>query len=125
METYKALYAKRERIIESFEDDVITNEQRDEKLSKVGHDTRVIHEKLTESNPTPSWTPTQLVELFRPFTAWADLGREAKRRVLNGLAMRFHIADYEINGIHLDKVGVNPNFDGNYSFLCNQISTTS
>jgi hypothetical protein len=105
-------------VIENFEDGVITKEKRDEKLKEIDEKIQPIHEKLIESSPTPAWTPAQLVELFAPFTSWASLDREAKRKVLNGLAPRFHVADYQISGIHLDSVDVTPDISGNFIIPC-------
>ena len=107
IENYKACYAKRDRFIDMAGDGIITKEQCAERLKVIDAEIRRLHEELTKTNPSPVWAPGQLAKLFAPFTAWTTLDRSSKRFVLNGLAPKFYVADYEIQGLHLDPIEVN------------------
>lgn len=101
VERYRALYSKRDRFIDMAGDGILSKSECAQRIRVIDEEIRGIHVKLSEANPLPVWSPAQLAEVFAPFIAWPNLDRAAKRRVLNGLAPKFHIADYHISGLHL------------------------
>ncbi len=98
---YRFLFEKRDRTIDMAADGLIERSQCVARLKVIDRDIHEVHQKLTEANPVPAWTPRQLSELFAPFVGWSSLDKPAKRRILNGLSPKFTVADYQITGMHL------------------------
>jgi DNA invertase Pin-like site-specific DNA recombinase len=104
-EQYKACYAKRDRVIDMAADGIISKAACSEKLKVIDEEIRALSAKLTEANPVPAWSPAQVGEMFAPLVGWPSLDRAARRRLLNGLAPKFEIANYEIHGLYLGLSG--------------------
>ncbi len=101
---YQDLHAKQDRLLDSIEDGTARAGEVKERLAKLRAEIRETERMMTQAIPRPGYSPVELSALFEPFKAWSYLGREAKRRVLNGLAPKFLVADYVIAGVQLSVV---------------------
>jgi DNA invertase Pin-like site-specific DNA recombinase len=94
------LQTKRQRVLESYFDGLITRDERDTRLESVDRDTHLYRDLLLRCEPAvPELTPKVLAEAYAPFYEWGFLTRSAKRRLLRALVPEIHVEDYRVAGI--------------------------
>lgn len=96
-----ALEAKRDRVLDNFEDGLISKMKRDEKLASIDESIRPINAELFKSAKpsTPALTIAELDEYFAPLHDWNFLSYSDRREVLSKLNPEIVVADYAIEGI--------------------------
>ncbi len=94
------LEARRERVLESFYDGVVSKEERDEKLVAVSGELDSLRTALNdaESKP-PTLDPETVVSLLSTFHEWQFLEAMQKRRILEALMPAIFVYRYQIQGI--------------------------
>jgi DNA invertase Pin-like site-specific DNA recombinase len=95
------LTKKRDRVLESYFEGILTREERDQKLHEVDRDLGMYRQWLSEEAPLSSFSPDVLANVFSVFTEWKLLDRSDKRRLLSCLVPEIRVANYEIYGISL------------------------
>jgi DNA invertase Pin-like site-specific DNA recombinase len=92
------LQTKRQRILETFFDGLITRTERDQRLAKIESEIASF-ESLKADHPVTQKSALNLetlVELFSVFTEWQSLGRDDKRSILHSLGAEIHVEGYTI-----------------------------
>lgn len=97
-----ALRHKRDRIIESFLDGVLSREERDQRLAKIDQDIQAVERMLVHVRPTVSPDLNALTEALIPLAEWQFWDREQKRALLASLVPDIRVADYEIEALGLN-----------------------
>ena len=98
-----SLRRKRDRVIESFLDEVLSREERDERLASIDRDIQIAQEMLDQERPPAPLDPNQLAEALSPLAEWRCWSREQKRNLLATLVPDIRVADYKI-----ESLGLNP-----------------
>jgi DNA invertase Pin-like site-specific DNA recombinase len=107
---------KRDRVVESFIDGVISRQARDERLKVIDSRVSAVTAELVRARQTqsPVLTVEQIAQAFQPFAEWDLLGREDRRRILAVTIPRIRVHNLSITGfyrlldgceVHLPKIG--------------------
>jgi len=96
-----SLRRKRNRVIESFLDEVLSREERDERLASIDRDIQIAQEMLDQERPPAQLDPKLLAEALSPLAEWRYWSREQKRNLLATLVPDIRVADYEIQSLGL------------------------
>jgi DNA invertase Pin-like site-specific DNA recombinase len=95
------LRKKRERVLESYFEGVMSREHRDRKIHEIDKEIAANEQWIAEQAPLCNFSADLLAELFSPFTEWNLLGREDKRKLLSCLVPEIRVAEYKVYGISL------------------------
>jgi DNA invertase Pin-like site-specific DNA recombinase len=95
------LSAKRQRVLDSFFDGIISRDERDRKLQEVDRHLNTYRQYLSEQVPLATFSAESLAEIFSVFSEWKFLKRDEKRKLLSCLVPEIRVADYNIYGIFL------------------------
>lgn len=101
-----ALEGKRKRVLDTYFDGVIDQQERETRLSAILVQTRAIQGMLARQRPEARLTVETLEEAFAPFVEFDLLNRDDKRQLLNTLTPEIVVSNYEVKGmfIGLDSV---------------------
>ena len=96
-----ALEDKRERVLDNFEDGLISKMKRDEKLASIDESIRLINAEVFKSTTpsTPALTIDELETYFLPLQDWNFLSYSQRREVLALLHPEIVVSDYAVKGI--------------------------
>jgi hypothetical protein len=104
-----ALVNKRERVLETYFEGVITKEDRDRRVAEIERETTAYKNLLMEAaSAAPEREALNLetvLALITPFMEWEFLNREAKRHLLQLLCPEIYVYRYEITRIVLTLSG--------------------
>lgn len=101
-----SLSSKRQRILDSYFEGVLSSIERDTRLSDIEREKETLAGLLRRNKPRTELTPTRLASLFRPFIRYPRLKRESKRKLLAALTTEIYVANYEVKGLF---IGLNQN----------------
>ncbi|MBZ5700238.1 MAG: recombinase family protein [Acidobacteriia bacterium] len=93
------LRVKRERILDSFFEGVLTREERNVRLASIEKQTRLAEEMLMRETPAPKLSAGEIATAFSPLFDWPVLGRESKRRILAATVPEIHVSNYVVSGV--------------------------
>lgn len=93
------LTGKRQRVLDSYFEGVISQLERDERLTKVESESRIISGLLAKQKPQQI-EARSLAKVFQVFVRFKKLDRDQKRRLLTTLAPEIMVADYQIKGLY-------------------------
>lgn len=106
----KDLQRKRDRIVDSFVDGVLSREERDNRLLVINGEIQIAREMLMQERPSVPLDVTHLTEALSPLADWRYWSRDQKRNLLAALVPDIRVADYEI-----ESLGLNPAIFSNES----------
>jgi DNA invertase Pin-like site-specific DNA recombinase len=99
-QTINSLRDKRERVIESVIDGMITRDDGKARTTAIDRDIASAQEALMRETPgTREITPGHLAVILAPLLQWKFLERDHKRRFLAASVPEIHVADLKIHGI--------------------------
>lgn len=94
------LQSKRQRILDSFFDGVISSSERDARLLKVDRDLARTQGVLLSEKPEAPLSADLLASVFAPFYEYQLLSRRDKRRLLSTIVPDIKVSDYRIEGLY-------------------------
>lgn len=94
------LSGKRQRVLDSYFEGVISATERDTRLGTVQRDLRIATEML-QRETGPGFDVDRLANIFSAFCSFDALNRDEKRRLLNTLTPEIEVRDYWVKGISL------------------------
>lgn len=106
----KRLREKRQRVLDAFFEDLLSRDERDERLADVEKKSRATEEALLREVPFPKVSARSLMTAFAPLFEWQFMNRENKRRILAVTIPEIRVADYHVRGISV----VSPNLCCDY-----------
>lgn len=95
----EALTAKRERVLDTYYEGVITGTERDAKMAEIKREKQVFSDLLLREEPARGIDADLLARQFKVFAQFDLLSRDQKRRMLNTITPRIVVANYEVEGI--------------------------
>ncbi len=103
------LKRKHDRVIDTFLDGVISQEDRDERLATIDRDIQIDQKMLAKERPSVSLSNLSvLTKALAPLAEWRYWSREQKRTLLAALVPEIRVADYEV-----ESLGLNPSIFSN------------
>jgi DNA invertase Pin-like site-specific DNA recombinase len=100
-----SLCGKRKRVLDGYFDGVIPAQDRDERIEAIDRETKIIEALLANDTPADHFSLDSLCAAFRPFVQFDLLSRDDKRILLNTLAPKIVVKDYQVDGIWLSLDG--------------------
>ncbi|HXJ03667.1 MAG TPA: recombinase family protein [Candidatus Acidoferrum sp.] len=97
------LQRKRDRILDSFVDGVLSREERDDRLRVIKRDIQIAQEMLMQERPPVHLDVRLLTEALSPLAEWHYWSRDQKRNLLAALVPDIRVANYEV-----ESLGLNP-----------------
>lgn len=97
----QTLNAKRQRILDTYFEGVITLGDRDARITAVDRDRAALTAILTRDVPRMDLTLDTLVRSFEPFVEFDLLSRDDKRRLLNIVQPQITVSKYEVKGMSI------------------------
>jgi len=94
-----ALTGKRQRVLDTYFEGVITRAERDTRLAAIDRERQVTSDLLARERPNPKVETDTLVQLFSVFAEFDLLERTDKRALLATITPEILVADYEISGL--------------------------
>jgi len=94
---------KRQRIIDSFVDGVLSLEERNERLAIIDQEIQEALEMLNREKPSVPIDLGALTKALAPLAEWRYWSRDEKRKLLAALMPEIRVADYEV-----ESLGLNP-----------------
>ena len=95
----RKLREKRERILDSYFEGLLSRAERDQRLLDVDTRRRMTEEMLLREAPAPTTTVRALMTAFAPLFDWQYLDRDSKRRILAVTVPEIHVANYSVRGV--------------------------
>jgi DNA invertase Pin-like site-specific DNA recombinase len=95
----ESLSQRRQRVLDSYFEGVISREERDQRLAVIERDQNFYRDLLLREMPPAGLTAEDMARAFAPFFEWEFLGRSDKRRLLSIVVPEIHVADYKLAGI--------------------------
>jgi hypothetical protein len=91
---------RRDRVVESYIDDVLTKEDRDAKLKSLDADLKWMRGEIerVRHQQIPSMTEDQIAMAFQTFAEWEFLNREDRRKILAVTIPRIQVQNYSVTG---------------------------
>jgi hypothetical protein len=93
-----SLDGKRQRILDSYFDGVISGAERESRMTQIERERNMLQDLLAREEPSELSTET-LTRMFRPLAGFANLNRDAKRKILAGMTAGVVAADYKVAGL--------------------------
>jgi DNA invertase Pin-like site-specific DNA recombinase len=93
---------KRERVIDTFLDEVISREERNQRLTAIDRDIQAAQRMLAQEKPLVSADLGTLAEALAPLAEWNFWNREQKRSLLSALVPDIKVADYKVAALGLN-----------------------
>jgi len=94
-----ALAGKRERVLDTYFEGVITGTERDKKISEIEREKQVFADLLAREEPARQIDVETLAQQFKVFRQFDLLSRDQKRRLLNTITPRIVVANYQVEGM--------------------------
>ncbi|MGH9747264.1 MAG: recombinase family protein [Candidatus Acidiferrales bacterium] len=104
----KKLREKRQRILDTFFEGLLSKAERDQRLTDVDTRLRMTEEMLLREAPIPTVNLRALMTAFAPLFDWQFMNRESKRRILAATVPEIHVSNYQVRGISV----TSPSFCG-------------
>jgi hypothetical protein len=95
----ESLNEKRQRVLDSYFEGIVTREERDRRLVVIEHDQDFYRNLLLREMPAVGLSEEDLARAFAPFFEWEFLDRSDKRRLLAAIVPEIHVANYKVAGI--------------------------
>ena len=113
----ESLKEKRNRVLESFFDGIITKDERDVRIGELEREMAVFQRVLTQSIPQPSSPSTDEIQTaLEPLAEWEFLEREDKRALLAIICPEIKVLRYTIQSVTLNlSAGSGGGYDGSRS----------
>jgi len=99
-EQMQRLTGKRQRVLDSYFEGVISAEERDSRLATIQRDLKIASEMLERQKPQ-RFDVDRLAGIFRAFRSFDELQRDQKRRLLNAIMPAIEVKDYFVKGISI------------------------
>lgn len=93
------LRQKRERVLDTFFEGVLTRSERDSRLAALDKQMKFAEESLMRETPKPTLSAREMASMFSPLFDWPVLERESKRKILSAIVPEIHVANYAVSGI--------------------------
>jgi DNA invertase Pin-like site-specific DNA recombinase len=100
-----SLEGKRKRILDGYFEGIISSAERDERIGQADRELRIVAGLLAKDAPAEHFTLDALCAAFRPFVQFDLLNRNDKRILLNTLAPKIVVKDYQVDGIWISLDG--------------------
>ena len=98
----QALDKKRQRILDSYFEGVIDQDERDRRLGAIERDRAFYGDLLMrEGMERPGLSAHSMAQAFAPFQEWKFLSRKHKRSLLTALVPEIYVNDYKVLGVSL------------------------
>src|SRR5260370_15356693 len=94
-----ALAGKRERVLDTYFEGVITGDERDKKIAEIEREKQVFSDLLTREEPTRQIDVETLAQQFKVFRQFDLLSSNQKRKLLNAITPRIVVANYQVEGM--------------------------
>lgn len=94
----ESLTAKRERVLDTYFDGVITGAERDQKIADIERERQVFSDMLSREEPV-RLDPDLLARQFKVFRQFDLLNRDQKRRLLKIITPQIVVANYKVEGM--------------------------
>lgn len=95
------LEGKRQRILSSYFDGVISIDERETRLAEVLTQTRALSRMLARQRPAPHLSAEALAMMFAPFAEFDLMEREDKRQLLNAITPQIVVSEYKVKGLFI------------------------
>jgi len=96
----EALAAKRDRVLKTYYEGVISETERNVTIAEIDREKQVFADLLSRQQPAPQVDADQLARQFKVFAQFDLLSRDQKRRLLNTIAPEIVVADYRLEGLY-------------------------
>jgi hypothetical protein len=97
------LTAKRQRVLETYFEGVITKVERDRRIAEIDSEIRVFQGLLMESLPAASTASLdEIQKVLEPFTQWEFLERDDKRALLQAICPEITVFRYVVKSLTID-----------------------
>jgi DNA invertase Pin-like site-specific DNA recombinase len=106
----KKMREKRQRVLDTFFEGLLSRTERDERLTDVDTKIRATEEALLREAPVPKVSLRSLMTAFAPLFDWRFMNRENKRRILTVTIPEIRVSNYQVRGISV----ASPSFCGGY-----------
>lgn len=93
------LTAKRERVLETYYEGIISESERNAKVLEVERERQVFTDLLLREDPTRQIDTETLARQFKVFAQFDMLNRDQKRRLLNTITPEIVVANYQVEGL--------------------------
>jgi DNA invertase Pin-like site-specific DNA recombinase len=93
------LRQKRERVLDTFFEGVLTRAERDVRLASLDKQMKTAEENLMRETPMPKLSAREMASAFSPLFDWPMLERESKRKILAATVPEIHVSNYVVSGI--------------------------
>lgn len=100
-----SLQGKRKRILDGYFEGVISAVERDERIGAVDRELKIVADLLENDTPAEHFSLEALCSAFAPFVQFDLLSRDDKRILLNTLAPKIIVKDYQVDGIWISLSG--------------------
>jgi hypothetical protein len=94
----RSLSGKRQRVLDSYFEGVITSSERNARLGAIENDLQIARAML-KRDTGPISDSDRLAKVFGAFRAFDELQRDQKRRLLNTITPEIEVKDYWVKGI--------------------------
>src|SRR5712692_3749753 len=94
-----ALAGKRERVLDTYFEGVISGTERDKKITEIEREKQVFSDLLAREEPARQIDVETLAQQFKVFRQFDLLSRDQKRRLLNTITPRIVVANYQVEGM--------------------------
>jgi site-specific DNA recombinase len=94
-----ALAGKRERVLDTYFEGVISGTERDKKIAEIERERQVFSDLLRREEPARQIDVEVLAQQFKVFRQFDLLSRDQKRRLLNTITPRIVVANYQVEGM--------------------------
>jgi DNA invertase Pin-like site-specific DNA recombinase len=95
----RRLRQKRERVIESFLEGLLTRDERDARLAIADKQTRAAEEMLMDEIPVTPASAQEMALALSPLFDWQVLERESKRKVLAVMGAEIRVSNYLVSAL--------------------------
>ncbi|MGA8086442.1 MAG: recombinase family protein [Terracidiphilus sp.] len=96
------LRRKRERVIDSFIEDILDAPERDRRLRAVDERIRLAEDAVNRTSVSAPLDAGKLIEALAPLGEWESWTRDQKRQVLLTLVPDIRVADYKVESLGLN-----------------------
>ena len=95
----QSLTGKRQRVLDSYFEGVITHVERDLRLAEIEREKQLASEMLLRQRPQAGLDVRALAQVFSTFLRFKRLSRQDKRLLLTTIAPEILVADYRVKGL--------------------------
>lgn len=95
----ESLTSKRERVLDTYYEGIITGTERDGKIMEIERERQVFTDLLLREEPARQIDTDTLARQFKVFQQFDLLNRDQKRRLLNTITPEIVVANYQVEGL--------------------------